>query len=210
VDKKSWSKVLKAGTTASLQKWRVGAPGTAPVGGAKPGVPRMAVSPELAAAARLEAERAALASQRTRLEEAAAFLETCAKCLTGAREAVLEGVERDLVDLVLKVAAQVIHDEVTQRPELITFQVESALVRTKEDSMITVRLHPLMLETVREVAPRLLEPLGSTVRLHFEPDPSIAPGGCIVETSQQIVDARIGNQISRIGAALKQSIKEGS
>ena len=210
MDKKSWSKVLKAGTTASLQKWRVGAPGTSPVGGSKPGVPRMAVSPELAAAARLEAERAALASQRTRLEEAAAFLETCAKCLTGAREAVLEGVERDLVDLVLKVAAQVIHDEVTQRPELITFQVESALVRTKEDSMITVRLHPLMLETVREVAPRLLEPLGSTVRLHFEPDPSIAPGGCIVETSQQIVDARIGNQISRIGAALKQSIKEGS
>ena len=93
---------------------------------------------------------------------------------------------------------------------MITFQVETALSRVKEDGMITVRLHPLMLEIVRDVAPRLLESLGTGVRLHFEPDPSIAPGGCIVETSQQIVDARVGSQIARIGVALKHNIQEAS
>ena len=206
MDKRSWSKVLKAGTAWPIEKWRGGA-GGAPAKGAGP---RIMLSPEQAAAARLEAERAALAAARQRLEQAAAFLETCGKCLGGARDAVLQDVEKELVDLVLKVATQVIHDEVTQRPELITFQVETALARVKEDGLITVRLHPLLLEVVREAGPRLLESLRTTARLHFEPDPSIAPGGCVVETSQQIVDARIGSQIARIGAALKQDIQDAS
>jgi flagellar assembly protein FliH len=164
------------------------------------------LSPEQAAVARLEAERAALAAERVRLEQAASFLETCARCLTVARDELLQGAEKELVDLVLKVATQVIHDEVTQRPELITFQVETALSRVKEDGMITVRVHPQMIDLVRQVSARLADALGPGARLHFEPDAAIAPGGCLVETPQQIVDARISSQLGRIGAALKRQV----
>jgi flagellar assembly protein FliH len=173
-------------------------------GRSSPGVSRITLSPEQAATARLEAERGALAAERTRIEQAATFLETCARCLTEARDAVLLDVQQEIVDLVLKVAMQVIHDEVAQRPEVITLQVEKALARVKEDSMMTVRVHPSMLDILRQASPRILESLGPTARVHFEPDSSIAPGGCMVETSQQIVDARIATQLARIGTALKQ------
>ncbi len=209
MERRCWSNVLKAGVPWPMLKRRATVSGSLPSAGprAVPGVlSRVALSPEQAAVGRLETERAALAAERTRLEQAASFLETCAQCLTVAREALLLGVQQELVDLVLKVAMQVIHDEVTQRPELITFQVQTALAHVKEDGIMTVRVHPLMLDILREASPRLLESLGPTVRLHFDPDPSIAPGGCLVETSQQIVDARIASQLARIGTALKQDL----
>jgi flagellar assembly protein FliH len=169
-----------------------------------PGAPyRTGLSPEQTAAARLDAEREALAAERSRLEQASVFLETCARCITDARETVLSDVEQQLVDLVMQIATQVIHDEVTQRPELITFQVQTAILRVKEDGMMTVRVNPLMLETLREASSHILVTLGPAARLHFEPDASIAPGGCIVETTQQIVDARIASQLARISTALK-------
>lgn len=191
-----------------MEKWgAMGSGGTSSAGSrSAPGVSRVALSPEQTAVAKLESERAALASERTRLEQAASFLETCARCLTETRDAVLLEVQQELVDLVLKVVMQVIHDEVTQRPELIIFQVEKALARVKEDSMMTVRVHPLMLDILRQATPRILESLSPTARVHFEPDSSIAPGGCLVESAQQIVDARIATQLARIGTALKQDL----
>jgi flagellar assembly protein FliH len=200
VVKRCWSNVLKAGAPLPMEKGRATGSGRS-----SPSVSRITLSPEQAATARLEAERGALAAERTRIEQTAAFLENCARCLTEARDVVLLDVQQELVDLVLKVAMQVIHDEVAQRPEVITLQVEKALARVKEDSMMTVRVHPSMLDILRQASPRILESLGPTARVHFEPDSSIAPGGCMVETSQQIVDARIATQLDRIGTALKQA-----
>lgn len=207
MDKKCWSNVLKAGVPWPMVNRHPSGtdspPGPRPV----PGVTaRPALSSEQAAIARLEAARGSLEAERTRIEQAASMLEICARVLNEGRETVLMDVQQQLVDLVLKIATQVIHDEVTQRPELITFQVEAALARVKEDGMMTVRVHPLMLDILREASPRILGANGTTARLHFEPDPSIAPGGCMVETTQQIVDARIASQLSRIGAALKQDL----
>ena len=55
-----------------------------------------------------------------------------------------------------------------------------------------------------EARPHLLKSLEDAARLRFDPDPSLAPGGCIVETAQRIVDADIETQLHRIGAALQK------
>ena len=209
MDKKCWSNVLKAGAAWPMVKKR-GVPAVSPFPAdqrSAPGAPfRVALSPEQTAAAWLNAERSAVTAERGRLEQALLFVETCAKYISDARDALLLDVEQQLMDLVMKVATQVIHDEITQRPELIRFQVQAALSRVKEDGMMTVRVHPLMLEILRDGSPDIMASLGTTARLHFEPDPTIAAGGCIVETTQQIVDARIASQLARISTALKQDL----
>ena len=209
MDKKCWSNVLKAGAAWPMVKRR-GAAAVSPFPAdqrSAPGAPfRVALSPEQTATAWLNAERGALTAERGRLERALLFLETCAQCVTDARDACLLDVEQQLMDLVMKVATQVIHDEVTQRPELIRFQVQAALSRVKEDGMMTVRVHPLMLDIVRDASRDITAAVGRTARLHFEPDPSIAAGGCIVETTHQIVDARIASQLTRISTGLKQDL----
>jgi flagellar assembly protein FliH len=165
---------------------------------------------EQTATARLESERSAVAAERARLEQAASLLEACVDGLTAARADILQGAEQELVELALKIATQVLHDEVTQRPEIIVCQAENALAKIKEEGMITIRVHPLMLNALRDACPRLLAALGPAARLHFEPDLSISPGGCLVETQHQILDARFSSQIARIGLALKQYLRQTS
>ena len=167
MDRRSWSNVLKAGAPWPMEKWRAMGSGSTSSAAPRsaPGVSRITLSPEQAASARLEAERVALVAERIRLEQATLLLETCARCLTEAREAVLSDVQQELLDLVLKVAMQVIHDEVAQRPEVITLQVEKALARVKEDSMMTVRVHPSMLDILRQASPRIVESLGPPARV---------------------------------------------
>ena len=164
-----------------------------------------APDPTAVAVAKLEAERTALAAERTCLAQAGTFLQACASALTSARDEVLTSAEHELVDLVLKIARLVIQDEVTQRPELIASQVQAALTRVKEDGVIIVRVHPQMMGSLREAAPRLIAP-GS--RLHFEPDASVEPGGCLVETPQRLVDARLAGQMAVIDGALRRELSE--
>ena len=218
MDRRCLSKVLKprsdTGKTAPSAPWRAVRvqPLPLPAEASERSGARSRLSPpvEQTMTARLEAERTALADERARLEQAASLLETCADGLTAARADILQGAEQELVDLALKIAIQVIHDEVTQRPEVIISQAARALAKMKEEGMITIRVHPLMLGVLRDASPRLLDAVGPSARLHFEPDPSISAGGCLVETQHKIVDARLSTQVARIGMALKQDLQQTS
>lgn len=161
-----------------------------------------------AAAAGLEAERAALAAERARLEHARGLLQSCADSLGASRKDVLQQAEAELAELSIQIAALVIHEEIGRRPELIVKQVEAALARIRESGTITIRIHPSALKVIQEHSWRVTETLDPATRLHFEPDASIVPGGCLVETVQRIVDARIETQLGRIGKAFADAPPE--
>ena len=215
MDKKCSSRVLKAVPAAPASRPVAAAPSQSASGrwpsrtypaAAGQAASRMAApDPVAVATAALDAERAALAAERARMEQAGVFLQTCASALAAARDDVLAGAEHELLDLVMKIARLVIQEEVTQRPELIVSQVQSALTRVKEDGVVIVRVHPRMMDPLREAAPRLIA-TGS--RLHFESDASIEPGGCLVETPQRIVDARLAGQMAVIDGALRREVSE--
>lgn len=215
MDKKFLSRVLKAAPGAAAPPKSIrsaqghGQSRTYPAAAGKAASRPPGPDPTAAAADRLDAERAALAAERVRLEQAGRLLQTCAAALTSARAEFFQHHEDGLVDLILTIATRVIQDEVTQRPELIASQVQAALMRVKEDGVITVRVHPQALGALREAAPRLVASLASESRLHVESDASIAPGGCLVETPQRIVDARLAGQMTVIGDALRRELSEG-
>jgi flagellar assembly protein FliH len=202
---KKWSSVLQTAGGEPLQALvmpNVGPPPKVPQGE----TPR----PQETAAERLEAERLGLAAERARLEEGDTVLRACAERLVAVREEVLRGMEEDLMTCAVAIARRVIHDEVTQRPEVITYQVQAALARVREEGTVVVRVHPTTLNALMEARPHLLNSLEDAARLRFEPDASLAPGGCIVETAQRIVDASIETQLNRIGAALRKELREAS
>ena len=214
MDRKFLSRVLKAAPGAAAPPKSIrsaqghGPSRTYPAAACKTASRAPLPDPTAAAQDKLDAERAALAAERTRLEQAGRLLQTCASALTSSRAEFFQHDEERLVDLVLKIATLVIQDEVAQRPELIASQVQAALTRVKEDGVITVRVHPQSLGPLREAAPRLVASLASESRLHVEPDASIALGGCLVETPQCIVDARLAGQMAVIGDALRRELSE--
>lgn len=202
MDRRCWSRVLKLSSGAGPVR-ALPLPSVAPSG---PGI-SAALGPGSSgsAAAALERERLALNAERVRLQQVITLLQSSVEKLAAARQEVLRGAEEEILELSLQVARRVIHDEVTHRPELIGPQVQAALARVRESGAVTVRVHPSALPILQESAGALFESLESAAKLHFEPDASVEPGGCLVETPQRIVDARVESQLNKIGQALKQA-----
>jgi|GEM_PF-4293256 len=211
MDKKYWSNVLKAfpGAMAPPTQARRApgswSPRTYPAAAGQVTPQTSAPDPTIAALAGLEVERKALAAERTDLEQTSLLLQTCLAEIAARRAAWCRQDGEDLVGLIVKIAAVVIHDEVTQRPDVIASQVKAALMRVKEDGLLTLRVHPRTVESLRAAMPSLLT---SERRLHIEPDASIEPGGCLVETPQRIVDARLDVQLALVAGALRRELSE--
>jgi type III secretion protein L len=114
-----------------------------------------------------------------------------------AREALDAKYEAELVRLSVKVAEKIIGDELRTHPETIVSIVRECLSGIRNGQNLTIRVSSVDREEVlrqvdllyREVGLRNIQVIG---------DPSVSPGGCIVESERGIVDARLETQLKRL------------
>lgn len=118
--------------------------------------------------------------------------------VAGLGEAVADRAERDLLRLALEIARKVVHRETTMDPEIAVTLVRVALSRLHSRVVARVRLHP---EDRDYVASRT-DRFSAVSSLELVADPSIARGGCLVETDMGDVDARIERQFAEIERGL--------
>jgi FixJ family two-component response regulator/flagellar biosynthesis/type III secretory pathway protein FliH len=151
-----------------------------------------------------EGERAAFerlaAARRQEQELVAAVIDR----LEGAWRQAHETIEQDVASLAFGIAHKVLREAVAERPELILAQVQAALGHVHERGLVKIRVHPLdvpLLEAARRV---LSERADGAVTIKLEADPSIARGGCFIQTSSRLIDATLETQLLRIGEALGQ------
>jgi flagellar assembly protein FliH len=106
--------------------------------------------------------------------------------------------ETAAIQLAGAIAERIVHRELSQRPELNVQLVRQALQLATGQPGIKVHLHPQDAQAFGTGS----SPVGanSTLpgKLEVVPDPSIAPGGCLIETDQGWIDARIDVQIQQI------------
>ncbi len=141
-------------------------------------------------AAAYEAER-----QKLRAETAAALA-----ALADARRKVLEECRGAVLDLALEIAERVVRARIEAGDPVAERIAEEVLAGQPRAGARTVRVHPDDHHALLEMAPRL----GSEAALDVVPDPSVAPGGVVVETSHEIVDARIETAFTSIREALEE------
>ncbi|MDQ1258019.1 MAG: flagellar assembly protein FliH, partial [Candidatus Hydrogenedentes bacterium] len=110
--------------------------------------------------------------------------------------------EPEVVKLVRQIAEALIHREVQTDPELIHRTVRKALSAILDRERLVVRVNPVDLEALRSNKVALLDEFDGVEVLDVEADPSIAPGGCVVDSELMHVDARIKTQLKRVLAAL--------
>jgi flagellar assembly protein FliH len=105
----------------------------------------------------------------------------------------------EVLDLALAFARQLVGQALAVRRELVLPVVATALAQLPQASRhIEVKLHPADVDLVRSVLPD--EHAGPHVAL--VPDPSVAPGGCLVDADQAAVDASIATRWRRLLAGL--------
>jgi flagellar assembly protein FliH len=159
---------------------------------------------EALAEARAEGERqgwqkaeAEVAAALVRLGDALGRVESIARAM--ARPYATE-----LVELALIVARELVGAEVQRDPAPLIQLVERCLENVAGESSITVRLHPADRAALLAARPDL----AGAADLRVVDDPSLARGGCAVESARRLVDARLEERLDNVRDGLRELLEE--
>ncbi len=115
-------------------------------------------------------------------------------------------VERQAVELALKIAEQALGAAIAADPELVLGAVRGALRRLVEREHVIVLVHPEDLELVRETTGTLLGELGGMEHLEVQADRRVPQGGAIVRTAEGEVDGTVGTKLERAREVLEREL----
>lgn len=137
----------------------------------------------------------------------AARLRTASEAIQDAMDSVQESADRwvgnaeeNICGLAIAIARQVIAREVTTDPTIVIAVVRQALADFPVDQALTIRVNPGDLQTIAASLSAVPEVSASGVRREAQwvGDARIAPGGCLVEGRDRIVDGRIDTALERL------------
>ncbi|MEX2582212.1 MAG: FliH/SctL family protein [Gemmatimonadota bacterium] len=110
-------------------------------------------------------------------------------------------IEENICALAAVIARQVLGRELALDIEPLAELVRSALLEFPIDQPIRIRINPSDLAALSSVDAIEADPLKRVVEdreARWFPDVSIAPGGCVVEGRERIIDGRIDTALERV------------
>ncbi len=136
-----------------------------------------------------------LETARTRLTAAAEHYSEALARLEDAITQTQRARSRDVATLALLVARELVGGQAALRQEALAKLLSEALETT--DQPVRIRICPDDLAFVRERRPGLL-----SSRLSFQADPSLGPGGFVLEMADETMDASIEARLANVRDAL--------
>lgn len=109
----------------------------------------------------------------------------------------------DLLDLVLMIAKKILNTAIEFKPELIASVVKNVIEEVGDAETVIIRVNPLHVPFLDTPEENLQEKRKITI----EPDPTIKPGDCIVETDKGFIDAQIDEQLHYLKNILKDEYR---
>ncbi|HRC86235.1 MAG TPA: FliH/SctL family protein, partial [Thermoanaerobaculia bacterium] len=129
--------------------------------------------------------------------------------IAAERVRLIEAARKEILELALAVAQKILHQQLTVAPEIINPLVEEVLrsVKNAARGKVLVTVHP----DDRPVVERCLAHLKSRALrwevMELASDPTMARGGCRVESEHGEIDATVETQIAAIRRIL---LREGT
>lgn len=137
-------------------------------------------------------------------DDIAAFRESV-KVFMGAKQEVFDTIAPEILSISVDIAKKIIKKELTQAPELLLESVHEILKGlSKEETKITLHANPAQVSMLKSEVPQMAEQLGLEAKIMVIPDDSVMEGGCVVTTTNGVVDATIDTQLAIISEALKE------
>lgn len=122
-----------------------------------------------------------------------------------AKQEVFEYIAPDILEISVDIAKKIIKKEIEQDPQVLFNTIVDVLkTLPKEESKVTLRVNPAEVNTVKQSAPELLNIAGLDAKIVVLSDEGISEGGCLVATTNGIVDATIETRIEVVSKALKE------
>ena len=153
------------------------------------------------AAAAKEGYQEGLRNAEADIEE----LKSAIVTFSNAKQQVFDKIAPEVLSISVDIAKKIIKKELSQTPDSL---LESVLVilkgLSKEETKITIRTNPEQVGMLKNEVPEMTTQLGLEARILVIPDETIMEGGCVVTTTNGIVDATIETQLGIISEALKE------
>ena len=117
------------------------------------------------------------------------------------RESVIAGAEPELVRLAMAIAERIVHTEVSNNRHVIVENVRAALTRLVSREVVTLRVNPTDLDTIRQYRDNIVE-ASDVEHLRIVEDQRVDRGGVMVETDAGTIDAKIATQLREAKRAI--------
>ena len=153
-------------------------------------------------------EAAAKEGYQAGLESAQADIAQLKEALSAfisAKQEVFDYIAPDILEISVDIAKKIIKKELSQDPQqIIDSIIEILKTLSKEESKVTIRVNPNQVSIVKQQMPSVLEQAGLDAKILVVPDETMSEGGCLVTTTNGVIDATIETQIGIICEALKE------
>lgn len=141
------------------------------------------------------------------LEQAKADIQEVRNAITAfleAKQQVFDYIAPDILEISVEIAQKIIKKELQQDPNVILDNILALLKGlSKDETKITLRVNPAQVSLLKTEVPSLLEEAGLDAKILVVPDDSIMEGGCVVTTTNGVIDATIETQLAVISEALR-------
>ena len=107
--------------------------------------------------------------------------------------------------LAVAIAKKIICRVGDREPDIVVDQVRIALDKVGPDPLLTIRVHPHDAEYLAARKDMILQSLDHIDRVVITGDHSMSPGGCVIETDRELIDASIESQLELVELAIKDA-----
>jgi flagellar assembly protein FliH len=156
-----------------------------------------------------EGRAAGLAAARAQSAQALEALARALQSIEDLRSEVVAAVERDSVELSLRLCEQIVAGAVEVQPERVLDVARGALRRLADRHRVTVVVNPADLELISESVEGLKAELGGIEHCAVQTDRRVGRGGAIARTEAGEIDASIEAQLHSareiVAAALSEN-----
>ncbi len=161
---------------------------------------------EIESRAEASAREQGFAEGRQQIEaETSSLIATLRELVDSARNerhTVIEGAEPELVRLAMVIAESVVHQHIALDPSVVIENVRSALTRLISREVVTLRVNPIDLDTIRQHRDAIVAS-HDVEHLRIVEDQRVDRGGVVLETEAGTIDAKISTQLREARKALQ-------
>lgn len=113
--------------------------------------------------------------------------------------------DHEIVQLVVGMAQTVIKKELS-RPDIVSNVIIDALEKCRQKRNIVIHLHPESGHHFEQIVAQMKQRNFDLSQIQIEIDPSVAEGGCFIETDSEAVDARIDHIFSEVRHKIEELV----
>ncbi len=157
---------------------------------------------------RAKEEAAAKEGYQEGLQTAQEDLERVKESLSAffnAKQEIYDNIAPDILEISLDIAKKIIKKESIENPDVILNNIKDIMKGlSKEEAKITLRVNPSQAAMLKNDVPEVADSLGLEAKIIIVADETITEGGCLVTTTNGVIDATIESQLAIISEVLKE------